>query len=285
MNPTIPEKLYETIGNLDGGSQWLADLPVLIKAVVHKWYLDVQEPISDEASCSWVAPCVTADGQRAILKLGFPHMQAEHEIDGLMFWAGEPTVLVWRADPETNALLLERCEPGKTLRLLPEGEQDEIIAGILKRLWRRPKSPHPFRPLAEMFDYWCQESRSNADRAPDSILMEEGLAAFQELAATQTEQVLLATDLHAGNVLKAERCPWLAIDPKPFIGDPCYDATQHLLNCFGRLSDNPEQTVHRLSSLLEVDRQRVRHWMFARLATNYGANADAHVSVARKLAR
>ena len=39
------------------------------------------------------------------------------------------------------------------------------------------------------------------------------------------------TDLHAGNVVRAEREPWLVIDPKPFVGDPAYDATQHLLNC------------------------------------------------------
>ena len=25
--------------------------------------------------------------------------------------------------------------------------------------------------------------------------------------------------------------PWLVIDPKPFVGDPAYDATQHLFNC------------------------------------------------------
>jgi streptomycin 6-kinase len=34
--------------------------------------------------------------------------------------------------------------------------------------------------------------------------------------------VVISTDLHAGNVLGAEREPWLAIDPKPFVGDPAY---------------------------------------------------------------
>jgi streptomycin 6-kinase len=31
-------------------------------------------------------------------------------------------------------------------------------------------------------------------------------------------------DLHAGNVLATQREPWLVIDPKPFIGDPAFDA-------------------------------------------------------------
>jgi streptomycin 6-kinase len=36
-------------------------------------------------------------------------------------------------------------------------------------------------------------------------------------------EVLLATDLRAANILRAEREPWLVIDPKPFAGDPAYD--------------------------------------------------------------
>ena len=51
--------------------------------------------------------------------------------------------------------------------------------------------------------------------------------------------MLLATDLHAANVLRAEREPWLVIDPKPFIGDPAFDATQHLFNCRARLHADP----------------------------------------------
>jgi streptomycin 6-kinase len=36
---------------------------------------------------------------------------------------------------------------------------------------------------------------------------------------------MLATDLHAGNVLRAQREPWLVIDSKPFVGDRACDAT------------------------------------------------------------
>jgi len=43
---------------------------------------------------------------------------------------------------------------------------------------------------------------------------------FKELPRTAPVNVLLATDLHAGNVLRSERQPWLVIDPKPFVGDP-----------------------------------------------------------------
>jgi streptomycin 6-kinase len=80
------------------------------------------------------------------------------------------------------------------------------------------------------------------------------------------EDVLLGTDVHAGNVLRAQRKPWLVIDPKPFVGDPAYDATQHLLNCLERLCSNPVDTIHRFAHLLGVDAERLRLWTFARAA-------------------
>ena len=76
----------------------------------------------------------------------------------------------------------------------------------------------------------CQ-TLADVTRWPDAGLVREGLRLLKELPRTATMEVLLATDLHAGNVLRSEREPWLVIDPKPFVGDPAYDATQHLFNC------------------------------------------------------
>jgi streptomycin 6-kinase len=76
--------------------------------------------------------------------------------------------------------------------------------------------------------------------------------------------VLLCTDLHAGNILAAEREPWLAIDPKPYIGDPCYDVLQHLLNCEQRLLADPIGLAHRMADLLDLDPGRLVRWLFAR---------------------
>src|SRR5207237_10169396 len=79
-------------------------------------------------------------------------------------------------------------------------------------------------------------------------------------------ELVLATDLHAGNVLHAEREPWLVIDPKPFVGDPAYDATQHLFNCSARLQSDPDGMIRSFADLLGVDHERVRLWTFARAA-------------------
>ena len=101
---------------------------------------------------------------------------------------------------------------------------------------------------------------------PDAALIEDGLRLFDDLSRPSFDDVLLATDLHAGNVLSAQREPWLVIDPKPFVGDRAYDATQHLFNCRNRLLSDPKATIRRFADLLEVDHERVRLWMFARAA-------------------
>ena len=103
-----------------------------------------------------------------------------------------------------------------------------------------------------------------ASWAEEAGRIDEGTRIIEELARPSADDVLLATDLHAGNVLRAQREPWLAIDPKPFIGDRAYDATQHLLNCKGRMAVDPDRTIRRFADLLEVDAERIRRWMSAR---------------------
>src|ERR671919_793790 len=105
-------------------------------------------------------------------------------------------------------MLLERCEPGTSLRELPELEQDVVVAGLLRRLWRRPAAPHPFRALSLMTAHWAGETMAVAYKwSRYDELVREGLRLLEDLARSSPEDVLLATDLHAGNVLRARRKP------------------------------------------------------------------------------
>jgi streptomycin 6-kinase len=117
-----------------------------------------------------------------------------------------------------------------------------------------------------MIDYWIAETMLSEHEWYDAGLVKEGIAVFNDLSSTTLSETLLATDLHAGNVLRAQREPWLVIDPKPFVGDPAFDATQHLLNCRSRLATDAASTIRRFADMLEVDYERVKLWTFARLA-------------------
>jgi streptomycin 6-kinase len=260
---------------------WLQSLPHVVRQFHERWALSLDAPFVD-VSCSWVAPVKRRDGSRAVLKVGMPHMEGAHELQGLRVWNGDPTVRLLDADDDHNAMLLEACEPGAALTSLAERDQDTIIAGLLERLWRKP-APEPFRPLAVMIAYWAAETMALEPRWPDAALTREGLRLFEELSRPSPDDVLLATDLHAGNVLSAQREPWLVIDPKPFVGDRTYDATQHLLNCRSRLYADPGGTLRRIADLLRLDVYRLRLWTFARLAAeprdnwNDGSHALARV--------
>ena len=114
-------------------------------------------------------------------------------------------------------------------------------------------------------------------------MVRAGIALFRELPATADTQVLLCTDLHAGNVLAAAREPWLVIDPKPHVGDPAYDPLQHLLNCGERLHADPRGLARRMASLLDLDPDRVLSWLFARCVQE-SAEWPALADVARTIA-
>ncbi len=93
--------------------------------------------------------------------------------------------------------------------------------------------------------------------------------------------MLLATDLHAGNVLAAEREPWLVVDPKPYVGDPTYDLLQHLWNCQARLVADPVGLTDRVAGLVDLDADRLRLWVFARAVVESPGWAAAAALAAR----
>ena len=246
---------------------WLSRLPNIVAGAQANWSLEIGQPFDGPGvSAAWVAPVVREDGGNAVLKVGMPHMEAYQEAEGLRFWSGNPTVELLAEDTSSGAMLLERCEPGTSLRRLSEKDQDVVVGRLLRRLWRRPESPQVFRPLSRMLEYWAEATRQCVSKRIDPGLVEEGLDLFAYLSKPSADDVLLATDLHAGNVLEAEREPWLVIDPKPFVGDPAYDVTQHLLNCKPRVIADPKGVVERIAGLVELDAERVRLWLFARAA-------------------
>jgi streptomycin 6-kinase len=262
----IPERLARTCTGFPEREQWLAELPAAVEALADRWALHLGAPLDHDGYCSWIAPVTRADGRAAMLKFGMPHMEADHEIAMLRLADGDPMVRLYDADEASGAMLLERCVPGTRLAdVATAEEQDRIVARTLRRVWRLP-AVAPFRPLSEMLRCWSDDTLKLEGHWLDPALVRDGLALFTELPRTAAEEVLLATDLHAGNILQAEREPWLMIDPKPFVGDPAYDATQHLFNHEDRVRADPRGTIARFAGLLDVDAERLLLWMFARAA-------------------
>jgi streptomycin 6-kinase len=285
----IPNQLIANCRKTPERTAWLESLPALLEKLTGRWSLCVGPPFDHDGACSWVAPVVRSDGTPAVLKLAMPHMEGEHEIEGLRFWNGNPTIRLLEADKESGAMLLERCQPGTTLRSEPEPAQDKVIAELLKRIRSAnlySNGFQQFRHLKEMLEVWRHETLAQKHKWSDSALVKEGLSVFQALSHPSPTDTLLVTDLHAGNILRAARAPWLVIDPKPFVGDAAFDVVQHLINCEERLHADPIALLNRVAGLAEVDPERVRLWTFARAAADPREDWTnvLWIDIARKLA-
>lgn len=185
----VPKKIAAICQNKPERLIWLNRLPNVVLELQRRWSLKLGNPFDgDEVSCAWVAPVLFEAQKPAVLKLGMPHMEGEQEIEGLRFWDGDPTVRLLKADDDLCAMLLERCQPGTCLRDLPEAEQDNVIASLLRRLWRRPSPSHQFRPLTIMTRSWISETLVQSRRWLDPALVSEGLGLFRTLPEMHLEK-------------------------------------------------------------------------------------------------
>jgi streptomycin 6-kinase len=161
-------------------------------------------------------------------------------------------------DPLRHALLLERCRPGT---YLSEHALD-VLVELLPRLWKPAGAP--FTSLEDEAAWWVSTMRSDWEQAGkpfEETLVDAAISILEELVPSQGEQVLLHQDLHAGNVLAAEREPWLVIDPKPLAAEREF-AVAPIVRSF-ELGHSKREALYRLDRLcseLGLDRERARGW-------------------------
>src|SRR5699024_7020486 len=285
-----------------------------------QWPLTAAAPFTPGGSTAWVAPVRGDDGRELVLKVACAHDESRDEALGMTAWQGRGAAEVLHSGRRgrTSVLLLEQVRPGTPLaQLLTWPERDEVVAGLLRRMWvppgelLAPPGAATFRLLSQMCAGWADEARARNDkaRAQDgrarareggarlettlagvgsgadvaesatrpllpAEVVDHGLDLFRSLPREwDGEPVLLATDLHPSNVLargSGEAQDWVAIDPKPYVGDPHYDLLQHMLNDPDRLVSRPGAFADRMAGLTGLDPARTRRWLFARCVQEAG---------------
>ncbi|MDX6594339.1 MAG: streptomycin 6-kinase [Gaiellales bacterium] len=269
------------------GREWLKRLPGLVEGTAARWSLTVGPPF-EYAFASLALPVRRADGTDAVLKLQFPGREGEHEAAALEHWGGDGAVRLLDHDPERHALLIERCTPGTPLSAVEADAALDVVIGLLPRLWTPAASP--FRTLADEATWWVEEMQADWERLGEPFerdLFDAALEALGELPATQGEQVLLHQDLHAGNILEAEREPWLVIDPKPLIGEREFGVVPIVRGMeLGHSREAVLRRLRRVTAALDLDEDRARRWTIAQTIAwcfdTEGATAE-HVEIARWL--
>ena len=269
------------------GRAWLERLPRLVEECARLWSLRVGDPFP-YAFASLALPATLPDGAPAVLKIQFPDRESEHEAAALARWDGDGAVRLLALDAERHALLLERCEPGSPLSELEQDASLDVVVALLPRLWKPAGAP--FRPLAEEAAWWAERLPTKWERANrpfERTMLDAALDRLKTLPPTQGEQVLLSQDLHAGNILRAQREPWLAIDPKPLAGEREFGIAALVRG--SELGHSPERVYGRLDRLtaeLGLDRDRGRGWTVAQTiawAIDEDGVSPKHVECARWL--
>jgi streptomycin 6-kinase len=274
MNVLIPTFLRQHLlryGFGAEGTRWLADLPRYIAELAQEWGLRVGPAFDQDGAVSWVAPVELSDGSEGVLKITFPHDDPRFEADALRVLDGRGAVRLLHVSDDGFSLLLERCRPGTDLWSLGEMEGDAVACRLLPGLWRDPTPDAPFVSLADYVARWWDElPRLTAGADYDAEVVAAAVARGRDLAASQPRRVLLHGDFHPGNVLAAQREPWLCIDPKPLVGEPAYDLAQWLYNRarFVIRSDDAvavlRRQIDRFAVDLGLDPARIAGWAFVK---------------------
>jgi streptomycin 6-kinase len=252
-------------------ARWREGAPALAEELARDWDLTLGEAY-EPGVCGHVVRAELADGTPAVLKVFWPHREAEQEADALERWDGDGAVRLLARDDERSALLLERCEPGTPL--WAADDELEVLIGLLPRLW---KSGDGFRTLAAEAATWLEEIEREV---PQGRAKDAALDYLRELAPTQGGQVLVHQDLHGENVLAARREPWLVIDPKPLAGEREFSVAP-IVRSF-ELGHSRRQALFRLDRLtseLGLDRERARGWTIAQTVAWSGGSdyIDTHM--------
>jgi streptomycin 6-kinase len=142
------------------------------------------------------------------------------------------------ADLDRGALLLERLLPGTRLADEPDRWPLAEVVPVLSGLWPRPTrlaAGSGLPELRERSEFVFEMTRRRlaqhqavAGRVPLDLV--EGSRSRASVLAAEGPVRLLHGDLHPGNVLRGgDGRGLVAIDPRPCLGDPAFDAVDWVL--------------------------------------------------------
>jgi streptomycin 6-kinase len=218
---------------------------------------------------SFVAPA----GGDAVLKLTpADDDESDEEAEALELWDGDGAVRLLRRDRARRALLLERARPGTDISALPEARATEIAVEVGLRLWRA--AAEPFRWIGDHVPRWLANAERSGEQSAELLGLARGLYDSLEVGRS----TLVHGDFHHHNILDAGAGRHLAIDPKPMLGEPEFDAPPFLWNPIG--APMPLDVAERRLAAFAaegLDQKRMRAWSVIRGAYLGAGPGDAAV--------
>ncbi|MFJ4650611.1 aminoglycoside phosphotransferase family protein [Nocardia sp. NPDC088792] len=281
LPPGIAESIEKYFG--ERGRAWVAALPALVGERCAAWELELIGDSFGGGTHSFVAPVRRADGSVAVLKVPVVDEENYGEPTGLYCYGGDGAVRLYEFDPVSGSMLLEWARPGTELLFQPgfpslEGRSENIgkveqACALYKRLRRVPgEIPAGFPALPEaasMVDGWVKMFHDPDPQVAQVIpagLLDRAAQRCAELAVPDGPLLVVNRDTHLGNIVAAEREPWLLIDPKAYLGEAAFDAGFLVMI---QVQSNPtpahaRAVVERTAAALDVSADRAHAWAFMR---------------------
>ncbi len=181
--------------------------------------------------------------------------ESTHEAEALRFWCGDGAVRLVRHDAVRRALLLERAVPGQDASALHDAEALPIALRVGERLWRLTERARPYEAVTDRVPAWLGHAGAHE-------LVAAARHIYERLAPRTG--ILVHGDLHHHNLLR-HGGRWVAIDPKPILGEPEYDVVTLLWNPIGHVPTR-SSVEGRIALLAEggLDPERMRAWAIVR---------------------
>ncbi|MCP2014323.1 streptomycin 6-kinase [Deinococcus sp. HSC-46F16] len=250
----------------EAGRRWLESLPTLVAEVCATWGLEVEGPARHG---EWgLVFAVRGAGTPAVLKVTWPSEDGsmERAVKALTLWDGRGAVRLLRADTVRQALLLERLDSTADLSRVGVEEALPVAGSLLRRL--AVPAPASFPSLAAVArrvgttlpQRWEQQGRPLSRQ-----VVERAVALASELAPS-VGNLLVNWDIHDGNVLRAEREPWLVTDPQVLAGDLEYGVAQLLWWGLEEIesSGGVRRALDRIVDSADLDADLTRAWTYVR---------------------
>lgn len=260
------------------GQAWLDGLPKTVWRLKRLWSLRIDGPPYGGGSHSYVVPVRRDNGEQAVLKVIYRDGENAAEPTALHQYAGDGAVRLHEYDPETGAMLMERAVPGNRLKSTrffghrtPEAgwRRIGIACGLYRRLWRPVAAAEGFPELpaaTDMLDQWRSEygdPQGTARRGPGAGRLDLALDLCDRLS-DPPELGIGNRDTHLGNIVSAEREPWLVIDPKPYLAERAFDGGYFLFMSQLHGPHSGTELLQAVAEGLGVDVERVRAWSLLR---------------------
>jgi streptomycin 6-kinase len=251
------------------GQRWLDQLPEISRHFADLWQLG---DLTLATNLSYNA-VYFATQKPVVLKLGFDREAVDREARALTVYQGQGSVRLLHSDIKNGALLIERADPGISLKsLFPPDDPAAVVhaATVMKRLHAAPvPDPSAFPVLHHWFAVL-----EIANSLPEGRLT-KARELSRDLLKTSDKSVLLHGDLHHDNILSRGES-WVAIDPKGVLGDPAYEVGAFISNPIPNILDHPhlpDLLMRRIDSfavLLDQDPQRLCQWSYVQSMVTAG---------------